>query len=371
MAFVYNDEPVAAHVGQFPDRAADRENAGAHPVFLPVVFPHRNEVLRADDQGFQPVIVLEDAGEGGCHERLSEPHDIADDDAAAAVQVMRRDLHGRRLEIKEPAAEISGNAEFGQAGSRLLGEVVGDFHVNVKRRNQLFPRPALVDDFDELIRNIHAPPVIPAVLEPLGELLAGIVVHDVDVQFALFAETRQGEVAAPEIADRRVYGVRAEKQVELGVKRVLEEQFDDHFFFFYLSCQSSESRLVLVARSSDGKLFPEFLRESGFKPRRGLVVHLPFFRREAFCDAQFFLGKALHSDQETAAVTFSSFPFFDMLINRPPAAQVEVPYAEVGAVGDLHGFGQRRTEILLNVVEDTRHRTNSIEYEGNYVFSCP
>ena len=137
--------------------------------------------------------------------------------------MMRRDLHGRRLEIKKPAAEISGNAKFGQPGSRLLREVVGDLHVDVKRRNQLFPRPALVDDPDELIRNIHAPPVIPAVFEPLGELPAGVVVHDIDVEFSLVAETRQGKVAAPEIADRRVYGVRAEQQVELGVKRILEE----------------------------------------------------------------------------------------------------------------------------------------------------
>ena len=109
---------------------------------IAVVLPHRDQVLGADDQRLQAVVVLEDARHGGRHQRLAQADHVADQHAAALVQVVRGDLHGGRLEVEQPVAELARNAELGQAGARFLRQVVGHLEVDVVRRDQLLRAPS-------------------------------------------------------------------------------------------------------------------------------------------------------------------------------------------------------------------------------------
>ena len=185
VALVDQHQAVAAQVRQICEHPAHRQHTGAHPVPLAVVLPHGDEVLRADDQRLQPVVVLEHARQRGGHEGLAQPDDVADEHAAPLVQVMRGDLHGRRLEVEKLVAEVPGNAKLGQAGSRLLRQVVGDLDVDVMGRNQLLSCPALLDDCGQLVRDVDAPAVVPTLLEPGDEFLAGVAVEHVDVELTL------------------------------------------------------------------------------------------------------------------------------------------------------------------------------------------
>ena len=61
----------------------------------------------------------------------------------------------------------------------------------------------------------------------------------IDVQFALFGEPLQREIAAADEAGNGVVGVVAEQEIELGVQRVRQEQFDDDLACAELVCQTA------------------------------------------------------------------------------------------------------------------------------------
>ena len=63
------------------------------------------------------MIVFKYTCQRGCHERLAQPDDVADEDAATLVQVVRGDLHGRGLEIEKFVAEVLGDAKLAQTAS--------------------------------------------------------------------------------------------------------------------------------------------------------------------------------------------------------------------------------------------------------------
>ena len=118
------------------------------------------------------------------------------------VHVMRRNLYSGRLKVEELVVKIPGNSELGESSPCLLRQVVGDLDIDLERRDWFFPRPTLFDDLDELIRNIDAPTVTPAVLEPLRKFLAGIMIQQINVQFPLMRKAGLGKVAASQVADR-------------------------------------------------------------------------------------------------------------------------------------------------------------------------
>lgn len=95
------------------------------------------------------------------------------------VEMMSRDLDRGHLEIEELVPEVTGNPELRQPGPRLLGEVIGHLEVNIVWWKGFFTRPAFVDDLQELSRNVNAPAVVPAILEPLSQFLAGVLVHTI------------------------------------------------------------------------------------------------------------------------------------------------------------------------------------------------
>ena len=79
---------------------------------------------------------------------------------------MCRDLHGRDLEVEEHVSEVLRNAELGEPVARFLRQVVRHLEVDVVGCEGLLARPALLDDLDQLVGDVDAPAILPAVLEP-------------------------------------------------------------------------------------------------------------------------------------------------------------------------------------------------------------
>jgi hypothetical protein len=113
--------------------------------------------------------------------------------------VVRRDLDGGDLEVEQVLPK-TGNAEFGKAGPCFLSQVIGHLEIDVVRRHQAFACPAFVDDVGQFLGDVDAPAVGPAVLEPIDQLVAGIVLQHIDVQLALLGKAGQREVAAAQKA---------------------------------------------------------------------------------------------------------------------------------------------------------------------------
>ncbi len=186
VALVEDDQAISAQFRKLADHLRIREDpAGRHTVLMTVVLPHRDDVQRAEDQRFQEQVVRQDPGERRGHQGLPQADHVSEEDAAAFVDMMGRDFHGRDLEVEEPVAEVLWDGVLDDAFPRLLREVVGHLHVDMVRRDCVWPGPALVDDVGDLLRDVDAPMVGPSVFKPLRELVAGVVVRDVDVQLAL------------------------------------------------------------------------------------------------------------------------------------------------------------------------------------------
>jgi len=132
------------------------------------------------------VVVLENARKRSRHEGLAQPHHVAYHDTAALVQVVSRNLYRRFLELKELVAEVAGDAELRQTGTRFLRKVIGRLDIDVIRRDGLGTCPTVVDDFDEFFRNVDTEPVIPAILKPCRKLVASVMGENINVEFALF-----------------------------------------------------------------------------------------------------------------------------------------------------------------------------------------
>jgi len=91
--------------------------------------------------------------------------------------------------------------------------MVSHLEVDEIRRHDLSPSPALLYDLEQLCCDVEAEPVIPTIFEPGRELIARVVVKDVEVEVALNRESTECQVAATEESVRRVDGIATEKQI--------------------------------------------------------------------------------------------------------------------------------------------------------------
>src|SRR6185369_4422051 len=151
----------------------------------------------------------------------------AEEHAPALVEVVGCDLDGRLLERQKLVAKVLGDLELGQTRPRLLGEMVDHLEIDEVGRVDLFPGPALVDGLQELLGDVEAEAVVPALLEPAGELGARVVIQHVYVELPLLDEAGEGEIAASYEADRGTDGVGAEEEVELGVEGMAHVELDE------------------------------------------------------------------------------------------------------------------------------------------------
>jgi len=250
----------------------DREHPGPQTILLPVVLPHPDEVLRANDERVNAVVILEDTGERGSHERLSQTHYVADEHPSPLVEVVCCDLDSRLLELEEFVAEVAGDAELRQPCPSLLGKVIGRLDVDVIRGNRFGTRPTVVDDVDEFLGDVDAEPVVSSILEPCGELVAGIMVKDIYVEFALLGEPGQSQVTAAQVTDLGIEWVLSEQQVQLGVKRVAKEELDHQLSGRDLRCKTTQTLLVCVCRNAHHQLVAKILGELSLQcDGRGLI----------------------------------------------------------------------------------------------------
>jgi len=76
---------------------------------------------------------------------------------------------------------------------------------------------------------------------------------------------------------------------------------------------------------------------------------------DAQCVPKVLGGKPLHPDEEAAAMTGATGPTLDVGIDLLPAAEVEVPHAEVRSIRKPKGLLEGGEERLFDVVENPRH----------------
>src|SRR6185436_21050493 len=98
------------------------------------------------------------------------------------------------LEFKELIAEITRYSKLRQTRACFLRKVISHLDVDVIRRDQVFARPALVNDLNQLVRDVDAPAVVPSIFKPTGQLVARIVIEHINVKFALMGEARESEI---------------------------------------------------------------------------------------------------------------------------------------------------------------------------------
>jgi hypothetical protein len=80
-------------------------------------------------------------------------------------------------------------------------------------------------------------------------------------------------------------------------------------------------------------LSPELLRKRLLQSYSSLIVEFGVVLNDSVRAGNLLLGERLHADQKAAALTVTSRPFLNLFVELPPAAQVEVPDAEVRPMG--------------------------------------
>ena len=163
------------------------------------------------------------------------------------------------------------------------------------------------------------------------------------------------QVAAAEIADDGVVGIGPEQQVELGVKRVAQEQLDDHLAGPDLGGQPAQAGLVFVGGSADRELVAELLGQLLLEAEGRLVVDAVVALTRLSATRSSSCGSRCMPTSSRQQCPSPPAQRSTQLVELLPAAQVEVADAEVGAVGELQGLPQGRQERLLDVVEDAGH----------------
>lgn len=105
----------------------------------------------------------------------------------------------------------------------------------------------------------------------------------------------------------------------------------------------------------NGQLFAEFFGHFFLKTDCGLVVQLliSFHETEGF--PQFILRQPLHAYQKSTTLSVFARPVVDIGVKLFPPAQVEIAHAEIGTVGNLKGFPKGREQLLVDIVENSRH----------------
>ena len=297
VALVDDHDAIATQVLQCILHTAEGQHTRPQAVFVLIVFPHRHQILRANDEGLHVVGVLQDSRQGRCHQSLAESHHIPDQHPAPLVEMVRGDLHGGGLKLQQLVAEIARDAELPQAGARLFGEVVRHLDIDVVRRNGRLPGPAFLDDPRKLLADVDAPAIIPAGLEPCAEFFAGVLVNHIDIQFALSRQAGKGEVATPDIAHDGRHWIVPKQQVKLGVQGMPAEDLHDHLAGAELAGEAAETHFIRRGRSADRQLFAEVLGQLPLGAIRLLVVHASVSAIKPHRVLEFFVRSRLHAHQ--------------------------------------------------------------------------
>ena len=368
VAFVHDHQLEEALLARV-ELVGDGPDAHLEVVFVGVGPPHRLQVRRTDHKrggAYDLLVVLR---HGACGDRLTEAHHVTDHRAAALLQVAHGEFHCRLLEVEQLLVERGRQVVLRDALPRLAAEVVHDLQVHLVGRRPLDGRPAFVKDLDEVLRDVDRIGVVPPAVEPLGVFRVVVEVAELRVQLAVAEHAAEREVAAAHDRHDRVRRVlRTVRQIQLRVERVAEMELHAHLALDELAAKGLERLLVRRRRDAQGQLAAEAVGHPLAPPARSLRVdRLPLDGVHLLDD--FLLG-TLHADQETADAPdgrdHAAGPLFkrlapgqafDVVCDKLPASQVEVPHADVGA---LHADVRENRvkpvlELRFDVVEDLRH----------------
>ena len=105
----------------------------------------------------------------------------------------------------------------------------------------------------------------------------------------------------------------------------------------------------------NGQLFSELFSQFLLKSDCILVVQLliSFHETEGF--PQFILRQPLPAYQKSTPLFVFARPVVDIGVQLFPPAQVEIAHAEIGTVGNLKSFLKGREQLLVDIVENSRH----------------
>ena len=259
------------------------------------------------------------------------------------------------LKSEEPGPKIFRYAKLNKPLTSILAKVVGDLDVDVIRRDLSLARPALVDDARQFVGDVQAPDVIPALFKPGCQFAARVAIHHIDVQFALVLQAGPGEVAASEIAYFRVNGIGAEKQIQLGVEGMPEEELHHNLTGSNLRYQAAETLFVFIGGRAESELVAEILGYPLFQADGSRAVHTGCRMSEAQGFAERILRKALHSDEQPATTAVSAGPALYVASDLFPAPKVEVADAKIRSIGKVDRLAQGGKKLLLDIVENARH----------------
>jgi len=136
---------------------------------------------------------------------------------------------------------------------------------------------------------------------------------------------------------------------------VAQVNLDDQLPGPELAGELTQDGLILVGEHAEGQLIAEVLGYLSLFADGGLVIEGLAVISGAEGATQFVGGADVHADQEPAASMLPSGPLVDMSGQVPPAAQVEVPDAEVRALGNAEGLLKRGQQGLVDVVKYSWH----------------
>ena len=154
---VDDDEAITWQVGEIAlGDALGHDVWRAEPELSRVVLPHSGEVLGAEDECFEHLVIRHHACDGGCDTGFPETHDISHKDTIAFVEMAASELDGFFLERQEEIPDLRRHPEFLDAFAGILREVPGHLQIDMKRGQKTVSGPAFLDDLDEFIRDVEA-----------------------------------------------------------------------------------------------------------------------------------------------------------------------------------------------------------------------
>jgi len=223
-----------------------------------IVLPHRSQVLGTENQRFQHLIIRHDTGDGGGHAGFPKTHHVTHENATTLVEVAASELNGFFLKGQKEVPDFVRHAELFDSFPSVLRKVPCHLEIDVIGRQQTLACPAFLDHGDKFLSDVQAARIIPTILEPAMQLLRGILVEHVDVEFALALKPGHREIATTEVGDDRIDGIGAMSEVELRVQSVFQEQLHLESTRLELLYQTLKSRLIGIGWIPDGKLLAEF-----------------------------------------------------------------------------------------------------------------
>src|SRR5207245_2895987 len=135
---------------------AEGKNLRSQSILLAVVFPHADEILGAQNQGFQIMVVFKYLSQRRRHERLSQADHVPDQHTAALVQMVGCNFDGSRLEFEQLLAKLARDGKAEKALAGILRKVIRHFDIDVERWDQLLSCPTLLDDLHKFVGDVEA-----------------------------------------------------------------------------------------------------------------------------------------------------------------------------------------------------------------------